>query len=148
MASYTELPQGCAAHVAVLDPTHAKPTPEAQSTDELVPLVGQKTVDYLNRIRGLSDPTDIENWHKFCKMHENKKLRDWYAHKVQYPWLLPGYNESLSSFPNGYWQQPIVESSDILVLPRALYIFLMIRPFAKRSSSVKGVSRSLSRQTL
>ncbi|KAJ6540237.1 hypothetical protein B0H10DRAFT_2203654 [Mycena sp. CBHHK59/15] len=89
-----------------------------RSTDELVPLVGQKTVDYLNRIRGLSDPTDIENWHKFCKMHENKKLRDWYAHKVQYPWLLPGYNESLSSFPNGYWQQSpshtnLVESAHV-----------------------------------
>ncbi|KAJ6560476.1 hypothetical protein B0H10DRAFT_2240405 [Mycena sp. CBHHK59/15] len=32
-----------------------------RSTDELVPLVGQKTVDYLNRIRGLSDAADIEN---------------------------------------------------------------------------------------
>ncbi|KAJ6624578.1 hypothetical protein B0H10DRAFT_2430864 [Mycena sp. CBHHK59/15] len=89
-----------------------------RSTDELVPLVGQKTVDYLNRIRGLSDPTDIENWHKFCKMHENKKLRDWYAHMVQYPWLLPGYNESLPSFPNGYWQQSpshtnLVESAHV-----------------------------------
>ncbi|KAJ7468183.1 hypothetical protein FB451DRAFT_1560649 [Mycena latifolia] len=89
-----------------------------RSTDELVPLVGQKTVDYLNRIRGLSDPADIENWHQFCKMHENKELRDWYAHKVMYPWLLPGYNESLSSFPKGFWQQSpshtnLVESAHV-----------------------------------
>ncbi|KAJ6565174.1 hypothetical protein DFH09DRAFT_1081835 [Mycena vulgaris] len=76
-----------------------------RSTDPLAPLVGQRTVNYLNRIRGLSDPTDIENWHQFCKTHENKRLPDWYAHKVQYPWLLPGHNESLSSFPKGHWQQ-------------------------------------------
>jgi hypothetical protein len=46
-----------------------------RSTDELVPLIGQQTVGYLNRIRGLSNPEDIENWHQFCKTHENKKLR-------------------------------------------------------------------------
>ncbi|KAJ7430812.1 hypothetical protein B0H11DRAFT_2389991 [Mycena galericulata] len=89
-----------------------------RSTDELVPLVGQDTVNYLNRIRGLSDAGDIENWHRFCKTHENKKLRDWYAHKVNYPWMLPGYNETLSSFPNGYWQQSpshtnLVESAHV-----------------------------------
>jgi len=38
-----------------------------RSTDELIPLVGQPTVDYLNHTRGLSDPTDIANWHEFCK---------------------------------------------------------------------------------
>ncbi|KAJ7759481.1 hypothetical protein B0H14DRAFT_2634426 [Mycena olivaceomarginata] len=85
--------------------------------DELVPRVGQPTVDYLNHICGLSDPTDIANWHEFCKTHENKKLRNWYAHKVQYPWLLPGYNESLSSFPKGYTisqpHQSLVESAHV-----------------------------------
>ncbi|KAJ7110234.1 hypothetical protein C8R43DRAFT_1160417 [Mycena crocata] len=89
-----------------------------RSTDELLPLVGQKTVDYLNRIRGLSDPQDIANWHHFCSTHENQKLRDWYAHKILYPWLLPGFNESLSSFPRGYWQQSpshtnLVESAHV-----------------------------------
>lgn len=29
-------------------------------TDELVPLVGQDTITYLNRLRGLSNPMDIE----------------------------------------------------------------------------------------
>ncbi|KAJ7233642.1 hypothetical protein C8J57DRAFT_1576159 [Mycena rebaudengoi] len=43
---------------------------------------------------------------------------DWHAHKVQYPWLLPGYNESLSSFPKGFWQQSpnhtnLVESAHV-----------------------------------
>ncbi|KAJ7894602.1 hypothetical protein B0H14DRAFT_2559039 [Mycena olivaceomarginata] len=89
----------------------------ARCVDELVPRVGQPTVDYLNHICGLSDPTDIANWHEFCKTHENKKLRDWYAHKVQYPWLLPGYNESLSSFPKGYTisqpHQSLVESAHV-----------------------------------
>ncbi|KAJ7898870.1 hypothetical protein B0H14DRAFT_3424201 [Mycena olivaceomarginata] len=45
-----------------------------RSTDDLIPIVGQKTVDYLNPICGFSNPTDIENWHQFCKTHENKKL--------------------------------------------------------------------------
>ncbi|KAJ7261422.1 hypothetical protein C8J57DRAFT_1513953 [Mycena rebaudengoi] len=89
-----------------------------RSTDGLVPLVGQETVNYLNCIRGLSDPVDIANWNQFCSTHENKKLRDWHAHKVQYPWLLPGYNESLSSFPKGFWQQSpnhtnLVESAHV-----------------------------------
>ncbi|KAJ7628068.1 hypothetical protein B0H17DRAFT_1218393 [Mycena rosella] len=89
-----------------------------RSTDPLVPLVGQETVDYLNSIRGFSEAVDFENWHKFCKSHENKNLRDWYAHKIQYPWLLPGYNEHLSSFPKGYWHQSpshtnLVESAHV-----------------------------------
>ncbi|KAJ7245593.1 hypothetical protein C8J57DRAFT_1679695 [Mycena rebaudengoi] len=89
-----------------------------RSTDGPVPFVGQETVNYLNCIRGLSDPVDIANWNQFCSTHENKKLRDWHAHKVQYPWLLPGYNESLSSFPKGFWQQSpnhtnLVESAHV-----------------------------------
>ncbi|KAJ7659707.1 hypothetical protein DFH06DRAFT_1130465 [Mycena polygramma] len=75
------------------------------STDELVGVVGQETVDYLNRFRGLSDPPDIDNWHQFCRTHQNKKLRDRHTQKIRYPGLLPGFNESLSSFPLGFWQQ-------------------------------------------
>jgi hypothetical protein len=41
----------------------------------LVPAIGQEAVDYLNHFRGLSDPVDIENWHQFCKNHDNQKLR-------------------------------------------------------------------------
>ncbi|KAJ7263719.1 hypothetical protein C8J57DRAFT_1230921 [Mycena rebaudengoi] len=66
------------------------------------------TVNYLNSIRGLSDPEDIANWNNFCSTNENKKLRDWHTNKVQYPWLLPGYNESLSSFPKGFDNNPPV----------------------------------------
>ncbi|KAF8180278.1 hypothetical protein K438DRAFT_1976795 [Mycena galopus ATCC 62051] len=106
-----------------------------RSTDALVAVVGQEVVNYLNNFRGLSDPTDIENWHNFSRTHENKKLRgqfvllfiaevstnaqeDWYAHKIQYPWMLPGFNESLSRFPSGYWQQSpnhtnLVESAHV-----------------------------------
>ncbi|KAJ6580373.1 hypothetical protein DFH09DRAFT_1076637 [Mycena vulgaris] len=89
-----------------------------QSTDTLVPAVGQETVDYLNRIRGFTSPDDIEAWHTFCRDHENKKLRDWYKHKIQYSWLLPGYNESLSLFPPGFWGQTsshtnLVESAHV-----------------------------------
>ncbi|KAJ7229360.1 hypothetical protein C8J57DRAFT_1583306 [Mycena rebaudengoi] len=89
-----------------------------RSTDALVPIVGQETVNYVNSIRGLSDPEDIANWNNFCSTHENKMLRDWHTNKVQYPWLLPGYNESLSSFPKGFWQQSpshtnLVESAHV-----------------------------------
>ncbi|KAJ7663289.1 hypothetical protein DFH06DRAFT_1395473 [Mycena polygramma] len=89
-----------------------------RSTDELVAAVGKEVVNYLNRFHGLSNPNDIENWHEFCKSHENRKLRDWYTHKASYPWLFPGYNESLSSFPPGFWQQSpshtnLVESAHV-----------------------------------
>jgi hypothetical protein len=45
-------------------------------------------------------------------------VSDWYNHKVQYPWLLPGYNESLSRFPPGFWSQTpqhtnLVESAHV-----------------------------------
>ncbi|KAJ7128352.1 hypothetical protein C8R44DRAFT_700930 [Mycena epipterygia] len=89
-----------------------------RSTDALVGAVGQETVDYLNRIRGLRSETDIEAWHKFCRTHENAKLKAWYDHKVRYSWLLPGYNESLSLFPVGFWSQTpshtnLVESAHV-----------------------------------
>ncbi|KAJ6462820.1 hypothetical protein DFH09DRAFT_1347497 [Mycena vulgaris] len=89
-----------------------------RSTEPLVAAVCQETVDYLNRIRGLKSAADIEAWHHFCRNHENKKLRDWYPHKVQYPWLLPGYKESLSRFPPGFWSQTpnhtnLVESAHV-----------------------------------
>ncbi|KAJ7213325.1 hypothetical protein B0H12DRAFT_1079296 [Mycena haematopus] len=98
-------------------PDH-NPNNLVQSTDALVAVVGQEAVNYLNNFRGLSDPADIENWHGFCSTHENKKLRDWYAHKIQYPWMLPGFNESLCHFPPGYWQQSpshtnLVESAHV-----------------------------------
>ncbi|KAJ6525409.1 hypothetical protein B0H19DRAFT_971353 [Mycena capillaripes] len=76
-----------------------------RSTEPLVGAVGQATVTYLNRIRGLKNAEDIEAWHKFCREHPNKKLRDWYEHKIRYSWLLPGYNESLSLFPSGFWDR-------------------------------------------
>ncbi|KAJ7783940.1 hypothetical protein DFH07DRAFT_1055048 [Mycena maculata] len=74
-----------------------------RSTDPLVGAVGQATVDYLNRFRGLKTAEDIAAWHEFCKEHPNKKLRDWYQHKISYSWLLPCYNEYLSLFPPGFW---------------------------------------------
>ncbi|KAJ7651799.1 hypothetical protein B0H17DRAFT_1215189 [Mycena rosella] len=89
-----------------------------RSTDPLVGAVGQETVDYLNRIRGLKSHEDIETWHNYCRNHENKKLQDWYKHKIQYSWLLPGYNKSLSLFPAGFWSQTpnhtnLVESAHV-----------------------------------
>ncbi|KAJ7122706.1 hypothetical protein C8R43DRAFT_959206 [Mycena crocata] len=43
---------------------------------------------------------------------------DWYEHKIRYLWLLPGYNESLSLFPPGFWIQTpnhtnLVESAHV-----------------------------------
>lgn len=77
----------------------------------------------------MQTPEDIAGWHHFCQSHQNKKLQgtqhrakfiesrdfvlsltwlvfiDWYKHKVQYPWLLPGFNETLSRFPPGFWSK-------------------------------------------
>ncbi|KAJ7091289.1 hypothetical protein C8R43DRAFT_1115101 [Mycena crocata] len=89
-----------------------------RSTDALVGAVGQTTVNYLNRIRGLKTPEDIAAWHKHGREHPNKKLRDWYDHKMCYPWLLAGYNEYLSLFPPGFWNRTpnhtnLVESAHV-----------------------------------
>ncbi|KAJ7601552.1 hypothetical protein FB45DRAFT_1074470 [Roridomyces roridus] len=74
-----------------------------RSTKALVGEVGQETVNYLNTFLGMSKKEHIDGWHNFCSKHPSKKLRDWYAHKIQYPWLLPCFNESLSQFPPGLW---------------------------------------------
>ncbi|KAJ6548476.1 hypothetical protein B0H19DRAFT_1074336 [Mycena capillaripes] len=79
-----------------------------RSTDELVPVVGQKTFDYLNLIPGLSDPSKIGS-------HSARRTR---AGSCEYPWLLLGFNESLSSFPKAYWQKSpshtnLVESTHV-----------------------------------
>ena len=41
-------------------------------------------------------------------MHSNHRpilifSTDWYAHKVTYPWLLPGFNKTISRMPHDYW---------------------------------------------
>ncbi|KAF8229096.1 hypothetical protein L208DRAFT_1288337, partial [Tricholoma matsutake] len=81
-------------------------------SDELVEAVGHNGVDYLNKFRALMSTSDIAAWHAFCKDHPSEKLKsqfssintlmclsmtpsDWYAHKISYPWLLPGFNKSL-----------------------------------------------------
>jgi hypothetical protein len=92
-------------------------------TDELVGALGKNTVEYLNKFRALSSPEDIAAWHAFCEDHLSEKLRsmfinlkivlqshppistDWYAHKIQYPWLLPGFNKYLSQMPNDFWDR-------------------------------------------
>jgi len=33
----------------------------------------------------------------------NNVLLDWYAHKKSYPWLLPGFNRTLSRMPDTFW---------------------------------------------
>ncbi|KAJ6541285.1 hypothetical protein B0H10DRAFT_2444239 [Mycena sp. CBHHK59/15] len=46
------------------------------------------------------------------------KKSNWYEHKIRYSWLLPGYNESLSHFPPGFWDRTpshtnLVESAHV-----------------------------------
>lgn len=31
-------------------------------------------------------------------------VQDWHAHKVAYPWLIPGFNQHLSRLPSEYWK--------------------------------------------
>ena len=32
------------------------------------------------------------------------QIKDWYAHKMMYPWLLPGFNRTLSRMPQKFWE--------------------------------------------
>ncbi|KAF8223103.1 hypothetical protein L208DRAFT_1519701, partial [Tricholoma matsutake] len=79
-----------------------QPTPNRR-TSELAEAVGSNVVEYLNKIRALSSPEDIAAWHGFCKAHPSEKLRNWYAHKIMYPWLLPGFNKTLSRILCEFW---------------------------------------------
>ena len=94
----------------------------SRRSDNLVEAVGVETVQYLNKFRALTAPSDIATWHRFCREHPSEKLRsmycevnhvlvliinliDWYTHKITYPWLLPGFNKVLSRIPNDFWDQ-------------------------------------------
>ncbi|KAJ7589346.1 hypothetical protein C8J56DRAFT_1075887 [Mycena floridula] len=76
-----------------------------RGTDKLVSEIGKEGVEYLLRVRGIDNKDDLDTWHSYCKYHPSKGVRDWYNHKIQYPWLLGGFNQMLSKMPDGYWAQ-------------------------------------------
>jgi hypothetical protein len=93
-----------------------------RGTEKLTGFVGREVVGYLNKFPALENPADIVAWKKFCENHPSKELRsmfhlpyfldidsiiqikDWYAHKTMYPWLLPGFNRTLSRMPQKFWE--------------------------------------------
>ncbi|KAJ7585023.1 hypothetical protein C8J56DRAFT_1089113 [Mycena floridula] len=76
-----------------------------RGADKLVSEIGKEGVDYLLRIRGINNKEDLKTWQDYCKDHVSKGVRDWYNHKIKYPWLLGGFNQMLSKMPDGYWAQ-------------------------------------------
>ncbi|KAJ7589309.1 hypothetical protein C8J56DRAFT_888896 [Mycena floridula] len=76
-----------------------------RGADKLVSEIGKEGVDYLLRIHGINNKEDLKTWQDYCKDHVSKGVRDWYNHKIKYPWLLGGFNQMLSKMPDGYWAQ-------------------------------------------
>ncbi|KAG6807418.1 hypothetical protein H0H92_007610, partial [Tricholoma furcatifolium] len=76
-----------------------------RGTDKLVQAVGKDVVDYLNKFPALSTQNDIDEFHKFCETYSESHpvFRNWYAHKTNYSWLLPGFNRFLSRVPENNW---------------------------------------------
>ncbi|KAF8983291.1 hypothetical protein BDQ17DRAFT_1378123 [Cyathus striatus] len=73
---------------------------------------------YLKSFPSLDSDLSIQRYKNFCLQlgQRNKKVKDWWAHKLSYPWLLPSLNRHLSLMHPDHWDllpsnTNIVESS-------------------------------------
>ncbi|KAH6884783.1 hypothetical protein BKA70DRAFT_1410857 [Coprinopsis sp. MPI-PUGE-AT-0042] len=76
-----------------------------RQTEELSGVVSPKELAYIQSLDLLETAESIEEWKQFCKTHPQKKIRDWYAHKISQTWILPGFNRLLSKIPDSFWKQ-------------------------------------------
>ncbi|KAJ7158444.1 hypothetical protein C8R46DRAFT_1289908 [Mycena filopes] len=51
----------------------------------------------------LETAEEISDYRAFCERSSNPKVKNWWAHKISYPWLLPSLNRSLTSMSNLHW---------------------------------------------
>jgi hypothetical protein len=45
------------------------------ATDNLVPVIGKETVDYLNKLLNFDTFEDVQKFHEFCSTHSSTKLK-------------------------------------------------------------------------
>ncbi|KAJ7692956.1 hypothetical protein B0H16DRAFT_1849836 [Mycena metata] len=51
----------------------------------------------------LETTEEIAEYRAFCETSTNPKVKNWWAHKISYPWLLPSLNRSLTSMSHLHW---------------------------------------------
>ncbi|KAJ6533650.1 hypothetical protein B0H19DRAFT_1272287 [Mycena capillaripes] len=71
--------------------------------DELPKHISVQHIARLKSIMGLETTNEIEVWHKFCAAHEDDAVKNWYAHKLANPWILPSINKFLSGISDEDW---------------------------------------------
>ncbi|KAF8137776.1 hypothetical protein K438DRAFT_1639101 [Mycena galopus ATCC 62051] len=71
--------------------------------DELSREIPRLVISRLKTIMGLSTQQEIDDWHTFCAAQPYPDVKNWYAHKLANPWILPSINKFLSNIPNDNW---------------------------------------------
>ncbi|KAJ7824717.1 hypothetical protein B0H14DRAFT_2596999 [Mycena olivaceomarginata] len=71
--------------------------------EELPQNIPKYVVARLKSILGLKTQEEIDNWHAFCTSQEDPAIKNWYAHKLANPWILPSINKFLSKISPENW---------------------------------------------
>ncbi|KAF8995565.1 hypothetical protein BDQ17DRAFT_1545141 [Cyathus striatus] len=67
--------------------------------------IPEEVADYLRQFSHLKTNMNVEAYKQFCHVvgQQNKKLKDWWSHKLSYAWLLPSLNKHLSKMVPEHW---------------------------------------------
>ncbi|KAJ7652738.1 hypothetical protein DFH06DRAFT_1418342 [Mycena polygramma] len=65
--------------------------------------IPRPVITRLKSIMGLATQEEIDAWHAFCAAQEHAAVKNWYAHKLANPWILPSINKFLSKISSEDW---------------------------------------------
>ncbi|KAJ7237946.1 hypothetical protein C8J57DRAFT_1566399 [Mycena rebaudengoi] len=71
--------------------------------DELPQHIPKPVIVRLKSVMGLDTQEEIDEWHEFCGAQADPEIKNWYAHKVANPWILPSINKFLSQISGEDW---------------------------------------------
>ncbi|KAJ7503261.1 hypothetical protein B0H11DRAFT_2273963 [Mycena galericulata] len=60
---------------------------------------------------GLETQAEIDEWHVFCASQTHPAIKNWYAHKLANPWVLPTINKFLSKMSPDDWDITPIHSN-------------------------------------
>ncbi|KAJ7135306.1 hypothetical protein C8R46DRAFT_1201556 [Mycena filopes] len=71
--------------------------------EEMPPEVPRSVVTRMKSIMGLETQEEVDSWHAFCVAQTHDLVKNWYAHKLANPWVLPSVNKFLSKISPDDW---------------------------------------------
>ncbi|KAJ7825255.1 hypothetical protein B0H13DRAFT_1918698 [Mycena leptocephala] len=71
--------------------------------DELPQHIPAPVIRGLKSIMGLGSQAEVDAWHRFCTAQTDDAIKNWYAHKLANPWILPSINKFLSRISADDW---------------------------------------------